>query len=53
MARRWRDRWLALSAKESMVMQRLQDAARSGAPATLSLEQVVSCFALACEQPEV
>jgi putative transposase len=53
MARLWRNRWLALSAKELAVMQRLQDAERSGTPATFSLEQVVQLFALACEKPEV
>jgi len=53
MARLWRNRWLALSAKELSVMQRLQDAERSGTPATFSLEQVVQLFALACEKPAV
>lgn len=53
MARFWRNRWLALAAKEVAVVARLQDAARTGAPATFSLEQVVQLFALACEKPEV
>jgi putative transposase len=33
-------------------VKRLQDAERSGAPATFSLEQILQLFALACEQPE-
>ena len=41
MAKLWRDRWLALTAKEVVVVERLQDAACAGAPATFSLEQVV------------
>ncbi|XGW00701.1 MAG: helix-turn-helix domain-containing protein [Leptolyngbya sp. BL-A-14] len=51
MARFWRNRWLALAAKEVVVVARLQDAARTGAPATFSLEQVVHLFTLACENP--
>jgi len=31
--------------------ERLQDAERSGAPATFSMEQVVELFALACIEP--
>lgn len=53
MARLWRNRWLMLSEKEVAVVERLQDAERSGAPATFSLEQVLQLFAIACEKPEV
>lgn len=41
-----------LSEKEVGVAERLQDAERSGAPATFSLEQVLQLFAIACEKPE-
>lgn len=53
MARVWRERWLVLSGKEVAIVERLQDAERSGAPATFSLEQVVQLFAIACQKPEV
>lgn len=53
MARLWRTRWLILSQKDIAVEERLQDAQRSGAPATFSLEQIVKLFAIACEPPEV
>ncbi len=52
MARLWRNRWLDLSQKEVPVVERLQDAERSGAPATFSLEQILQLFAMACEKPE-
>lgn len=51
MARLWRQRWLILSEKGVPVVERLQDAERSGAPATFSLEQILHLFALACENP--
>jgi putative transposase len=53
MARLWRNRWLALSQKDVAVVERLQDAERSGAPATFSLEQILHLFAMACEKPEM
>jgi putative transposase len=53
MARLWRTRWLISAQKEMTVDARLQDAERSGAPATFSLEQIVQLFAMACEKPEV
>ena len=52
MARVWRNRWIALAQKPVGVAERLQDAERSGAPATFSLEQIVQLFAIACEKPE-
>lgn len=53
MAMLWRKRWLASSCnKEIPVVERLQDAERSGAPATFSLEQILQLFAMACEKPE-
>lgn len=51
MARLWRNRWLAMTQEQTSVLERLSDAARSGAPATFSLEQIVKLFALACEPP--
>lgn len=53
MARLWRTRWLTSADKDIAVEARLQDAERSGAPATFSLEQIVQLFAMACEMPEV
>ena len=52
MTRLWRNRWLALAEKEVPVIERLQDAERSGGPSTFSLEQILQLFAIACEQPE-
>lgn len=52
MARAWRDRWLTLSEKDVGVAERLQDAERSGAPATFSLEQILQLFAIASDPPE-
>ena len=51
MARLWRNRWLELAERELPAIERLQDAERSGAPATFSMEQVVELFALACSDP--
>lgn len=51
MARLWRNRWLELSMRELPVVERLQDVARSGAPAKFEMEQVVDLFALACSDP--
>lgn len=53
MARLWRTRWLMSAEKDRPAIERLQDAERSGAPATFSLEQIVQLFAIACEAPEV
>ena len=47
----WRARWLACGAGETVV-ERLQDAPRSGAPATITPEQICAIVALACERPE-
>jgi putative transposase len=35
-----------------VVVERLRDAERKGAPATFTLEQIVQLFAIACESPE-
>ena len=51
MARLWRERWLMLSEKDIEVVERLQDAERSGAPARFNLEQILQLFAIACEKP--
>lgn len=45
MATLWRERWLAESEKGVPVVERLQDAERSGAPASFSLEQILQLFA--------
>jgi len=47
----WRARWLASGAGET-VAERLQDAPRSGAPATITPEQTCAIVALACERPD-
>ncbi len=52
MARLWRNRWLEASSKQIPVVERLQDAERSGAPAKFSLEQILQLFAMACDNPE-
>ncbi len=51
MARTWRERWLTVGEKDGGVVQRLQDAPRSGAPATFELEQVLHLFKMACDSP--
>jgi putative transposase len=51
MAMLWRERWLAQSEKGIPVVERLQDAERTGAPATFSLEQILHLFALAGDDP--
>jgi putative transposase len=48
--RRWRRHWL--KRQGAAVAERLQDAARPGAPATFSAEQWCQIIALACEPPE-
>jgi putative transposase len=48
--RRWRHHWL--TRHHGTVLERLQDAARPGAPATFSAEQWCQIIALACEPPE-
>jgi len=49
--RHWHACWLA-SAADAPVTARLADAARPGAPATFTPEQVCAIMALACEPPE-
>jgi putative transposase len=54
-ARLWRNRWVKLQdlALEDLSMEdRLQDAARSGAPAKITADQRCRIEALACEKPE-
>jgi putative transposase len=48
--RRWRRRWVTADPTAS-VTDRLSDAARPGAPATFTAEQVCAIIALACEAP--
>lgn len=50
-ARTWRERWLTVGEQAVEVAQRLQDAPRSGAPATFELEQVLHLFKIACDSP--
>lgn len=52
MARLWRHRWLELSVKDIVVVERLADAPRPGGPMTFSLEQILQLFAIACQKPE-
>ena len=52
MARTWRQRWVERGASGKTVLARLQDAERSGAPATFELEQILHLFKLACDKPE-
>src|SRR6201989_2092150 len=49
--RHWRACWLA-SATDMPVTARLSDAARPGAPARFTPEQICAIMALACEPPE-
>ncbi len=51
-ARYWRHRWLESAQSGKSVAERLQDAQRSGAPATFTMEQVLRLFALVCTPPE-
>lgn len=51
MARLWRERWIERQATGIAVVERLQDAERSGAPATFELEQILHLFKLACDDP--
>ena len=47
----WRARWLEGSNGKT-VTERLSDAPRSGAPATITPEQTCAIVALACERPD-
>jgi putative transposase len=51
MVRHWRLRWLDLSEYGESVLERLQDALRSGCPPTFTSEQLTHLFAIACEDP--
>lgn len=51
MARLWRERWIERQTTGMTVVERLQDAERSGAPARFNLEQVLHLFKLACDKP--
>ena len=50
-ARSWRHRWLDSVEKDTPIMERLQDAPRSGKPATFTAEQLTHLYAIACEDP--
>jgi len=50
-ARHWRACWLA-NAADAPVTARRADAARPGAPATFTPEQICAIMALSCEPPE-
>ncbi len=47
----WRARWLDSPGPAALVLERLSDAPRSGAPARITAEQVCAIVALACEPP--
>lgn len=51
-SRLWRNRWLELRDVEMSVMEKLEDEARCGRPATFTLEQLTQLYALACDPPE-
>ena len=51
-SRLWRNRWLELNEHGMSVEERLEDAARCGAPATFTLEQLTQLYKLACDPPE-
>jgi putative transposase len=51
-SRLWRNRWLELRDREMSVEEKLEDLARSGKPATFSIEQLTQLYALACDPPE-
>lgn len=46
----WRKRWLSCG-QEADIAKRLSDRPRSGAPATITAEQICKIIALACEKP--
>lgn len=46
----WRGRWLAGGGESAA--ERLADAPRAGAPATITAEQICAVVALACERPD-
>lgn len=46
----WRRRWLAGGGESTA--ERLADAPRAGAPATITAEQICAVVALACERPD-
>jgi len=48
----WRVRWRRTKGSGTTVRERLGDAARSGAPARITPEQICAIIALACETPE-
>lgn len=47
---KWRKCWVS-GASQSKVAERLADKPRSGAPATITAEQICALIALACEPP--
>lgn len=51
MAQLWRRRWFEGVASGAALAERLQDAERSGTPATFELEQVSHLFKIACDSP--
>jgi transposase len=51
-SRLWRNRWLELRDVEMSVQQKLADEARSGKPATFTIEQLTQLYALACDPPQ-
>ena len=51
-SRLWRKRWLELRDVEMSGQERLEDAGRSGKPASFTIEQLTQLYALACDPPQ-
>ncbi len=47
----WRSRWIAGAVTPAPAVERLSDAARTGAPARITPEETCAIVALACETP--
>lgn len=52
MSRVWRRRWIEMTARDVPILERLNDAPRSGAPLSFTLEQITHLYAIACSPPE-
>lgn len=52
MSRVWRRRWIEMTARDVPILERLNDAPRSGAPLSFTLEQITHLYAIACAPPE-
>jgi putative transposase len=52
MSRVWRQRWIEMTKRDVPILERLNDAPRSGAPMTFTTEQITHLYAIACSPPE-